>query len=105
MNFMENIAEVLNNINTIIPLKEVYLFGSYAYGKPDKDSDIDLYLIVDNLTERHFDIMLKIRKSIDSIITKPIDILLNTSLNFNLRSTHKSTLEYKILQEGKKIYG
>jgi predicted nucleotidyltransferase len=35
--------DVLTNIiaNTV-PVEEIYLFGSYAYGTPHKDSDLDL---------------------------------------------------------------
>jgi predicted nucleotidyltransferase len=27
-----------------VPVEQIYLFGSYAYGTPPKDSDLDLYL-------------------------------------------------------------
>jgi uncharacterized protein len=27
-------------------VKEIYLFGSYAYGKPDSDSNSDIYVII-----------------------------------------------------------
>jgi len=29
-------------------IKKIYLFGSYAYGRPTKDSDIDLCVIIKN---------------------------------------------------------
>ncbi|GHT72920.1 hypothetical protein FACS1894124_0400 [Spirochaetia bacterium] len=28
-----------------VPVEQIYLFGSYAYGTPHKDSDYDLYII------------------------------------------------------------
>ena len=31
----------------LIPVKEVYLYGSYAYGTPDEWSDIDIAVITD----------------------------------------------------------
>jgi hypothetical protein len=33
-------------------LREVVLFGSYARGEADEDSDVDVLVVVDDLTER-----------------------------------------------------
>ena len=30
-------------------LKKVYLFGSYAYGEPNEESDIDIFVIIDDI--------------------------------------------------------
>jgi predicted nucleotidyltransferase len=32
-------------VNTL-PVDQIFLFGSYAYGKPHKDSDLDLYVVL-----------------------------------------------------------
>ena len=39
-------------IELLMPLKpdKIILFGSYAYGTPNEDSDIDLFLVKDDLT-------------------------------------------------------
>ncbi len=37
-------SEIIENLRAIDPVK-VILFGSYAYGTPDQDSDIDLYIV------------------------------------------------------------
>jgi predicted nucleotidyltransferase len=29
-----------------VPVEEIYLFGSYAYGTPHKDSDFDIYVVL-----------------------------------------------------------
>ena len=36
--------EIIENLRAIDPEK-VILFGSYAYGSPNQDSDIDLYIV------------------------------------------------------------
>jgi len=33
-------------------LKKVYLFGSYAYGKPNGKSNIDICVVIDDCVER-----------------------------------------------------
>ena len=40
------------------PLK-IILFGSYAYGKPDKDSDLGLLVVVNKLDTRRRDLRIK----------------------------------------------
>ena len=45
-----------------IPVEQIYLFGSYAYGKPHKDSDLDLYVVLkDDVQMRDLDAGLQIR--------------------------------------------
>ena len=34
-------------VQKLNPLK-IYLFGSYAYGNPESDSDYDFYIVVDD---------------------------------------------------------
>ena len=36
--------EIIENLRVIDPVR-VILFGSYTYGTPDQDSDIDLYVV------------------------------------------------------------
>ena len=40
--------EIIEKLKLLNPDK-IILFGSYAYGKPNEDSDIDLFLLKDNL--------------------------------------------------------
>ena len=44
---VEIIKGFVKRLKQEIPLKEVILFGSYAYGKPKEYSDIDLAVISD----------------------------------------------------------
>lgn len=50
---MINIEEIKPRIiEALMPLKpdKIILFGSYAYGTPNENSDIDLFLLKDDLT-------------------------------------------------------
>ena len=45
---MKNIERIkLQIVEALMPLKldKIILFGSYAYGTPNEDSDIDLFLL------------------------------------------------------------
>lgn len=41
------ISEVVEKIKTEYQPEKIILYGSYAYGKPTRDSDIDLFIIKD----------------------------------------------------------
>lgn len=56
--------EIIDNLRTIDPVK-VILFGSYAYGTPDQDSDIDLYIVTkEKFTPETFEENLQIKKKV-----------------------------------------
>lgn len=59
-------------IEALIPLKpdKIILFGSYAYGTPNEDSDIDLFIFKDNSTNQIRDYKLNLRKEIRPLISK-----------------------------------
>jgi predicted nucleotidyltransferase len=40
-----------------MPIKAVYLYGSYAKGTANKDSDIDVALVVDHFEGNFFDVI------------------------------------------------
>ena len=37
---------IKENVLKTVPAEAIYLFGSYAYGTPEKDSDLDIYVVV-----------------------------------------------------------
>ena len=91
-------------INTV-PVEQIYLFGSYANGKPCKDSDLDLYVVLkDNIQMRLIDAVTKIRLAIGRKKTMPVDILANTYTRYHERAKGP-TIERTISREGVKIYG
>ena len=92
-------------------LNKIILFGSYAYGKPHEDSDIDLYVVTnDNYVPQNFqekmDLRLKISravKDLQKII--PIDIITHTKTMHKKFVEINSSFSQEILQNGVKIYG
>jgi predicted nucleotidyltransferase len=64
---MVNIEKIKDEIvDALKPLKpnKIILFGSYAYGKPNEDSHIDLFLLKDDLTldkVREYEVEAKMR--------------------------------------------
>jgi len=95
-------------IKALMPLKpdKIILFGSYAYGTPNEDSDIDLFLIKDDLTiddSRNY--QREARKSIREFIYKykvGFDILSAPTKYINDREDYFYKID--ILQNGKVWY-
>lgn len=99
--------EVINLTNKIIEVtsaQKIYLFGSFAYGEPGNDSDIDLCIVTNDNHIRKRDLVKSIRKSIAKVATVPVDILVYDEEEFSKRAKLCSTIEYKIVNEGVSIY-
>ena len=71
---------IINNIPESI-LKKIYLFGSYAYGNPTKNSDIDLYVIIDNNYD-NIEVGLKIKKIFRDNHIYPCDLIIKKEQEF-----------------------
>ena len=81
----------------------IYLFGSYAWGEPNSESDIDLLIVVNDDTSSEEKKGLKGQYALaDLMIAK--DLLVTTNREFNQRAEHPSTLYHKIKNEAIKIY-
>jgi len=94
-------------LNSVEPetIKKIYLFGSYAYGKPAKKSDIDICIIIKNsLIKSRADINLKIALNLFDNKIIPADVLVYTEKQFN-SFTNPNGIENTILTKGKLLYG
>ncbi len=98
--------EVLKNTLTKkFGAKQIILFGSYAYGKPDNESDIDLCVITDLKKRRKIEVIREIRRELIDLISNPLDILVYNEEEFNERAGLKSTFEYMIAKDGIRLHG
>lgn len=89
-------------VKTYNPLK-IYLFGSYAWGHPDEESDIDLLIIVEKSQEKSYK---RAIAGFDALFGLGIskDLLVLTKDEFEERAHQKSTLIHKIKEEGRVLY-
>ena len=88
-----------------IPVEQIYLFGSHAYGNPQKDSDLDLYVVLkDDVQMRDLDAGLQIRFAIARNQNMAVDIVVKKKKDFISR-LDDFTLERKVTRDGIRIYG
>ena len=84
--------------------QKVILFGSYAYGTPDRDSDIDL-LIVKDTPERFFDRLTTVRKVVAGTHNGvPIDLLVLTPKEVEAKLQAGDQFIGEILEKGRVVY-
>ncbi|WP_234124070.1 nucleotidyltransferase domain-containing protein [Clostridium hydrogenum] len=96
---------LIKEIYNVFDISSIYLFGSYAYGNPNEDSDLDICIITDDKSKRKVEIMKIVRKAMAKVQSMPVDLLVYYSDEFNERAKSDCTLEGKIFHEGVKIYG
>lgn len=82
---------------------EIYLFGSYAWGTPNNESDLDLAVIIENYYKDRHQIMVDGHAALVDIDI-PKDILVYSKEEFDLFSNDITRFCYKIKHDGKKIY-
>ena len=87
-----------------VPAEAIYLFGSYAYGTQNEDSDLDIYVVVPDNTADLIECKANIRMSLWGKKTKSMDLLMGRSSVFNRRA-QGPTLERAIARDGVRLYG
>jgi len=101
----QELDELTRVISNTVPVEEIYLFGSYAYGTPNKDSDLDFFIVFkDDMQIRILDAIRSIYNAVDPVRKKPIDFLGLKQDRFLYKKKY-ATLERKIAREGIKLYG
>jgi len=100
--------EIVERLKPLNPDK-IILFGSYAYGTPNVDSDIDLLLIKNDLAkDKVRDEMLQAQKLLWDLIKKyhiGFDVFADSFHRIKYRIEYvKDQFYSKILNEGKVIY-
>ena len=90
-------------ISELSPLK-IFLFGSYADGSAREDSDFDFYIIVKDDTENLVDLTADAYRSIRSVRSRAVDIIIGTESRFESRKNHAG-IENEVMNKGVLLYG
>ena len=98
--------EIVERLKPLNPDK-VILFGSYAYGTPNEDSDIDLYVVTkDEFMPQSWkeknSIYLKVSRLIRDMRSKyAIDLIVHTKAMSNKFKSINSSFSEELLTRGK----
>jgi len=98
----EALREIVRRLVEAFNPERVILFGSYAYGEPSPDSDVDLLVIMESdlsPTERYI--------AVSKVLTPrlfPMDILVRTPQEIDRRLRMGDFFIKEILERGKALY-
>lgn len=99
------IAKLVERIIKGYKPKKVILFGSYAYGEPSEDSDIDL-LIIKNTDKRPIDRWIEVKRLLrDNKRMLPVSPLVYTEKEIEERIAIRDFFVQEIFEKGELLYG
>ena len=84
--------------------EKIILFGSHAWGEPSEDSDVDLFVIVSESNERPIHRSQRAHQCLSGLgVSK--DVLVKTRAEAERYRHVRASMEYKVFNEGKVLYG
>ena len=99
----EKIQKIIEQIKIQFHPQKIIIFGSYAWGTPTEDSDLDLFLIMESNLRR--DQRSRQVQKIFSDRTFPLDILIYTQYEVEQSLKRGDFFIKEILSEGKVFHG
>jgi uncharacterized protein len=97
----EEIRQLSERIVREFHPERIILFGSYAYGTPTNDSDVDILVILPfdgKPIHKALEIVKKIKPSI------PLDLLVRTPEEIKKRIANNDVFMSEIIMKGRKLY-
>jgi predicted nucleotidyltransferase len=89
-------------VKTYHPLA-IYLFGSYAWGSPTDDSDLDLLIVIEHTEQNEYQRAVAGHHALWGLEI-PKDLLVYTKTEFEKESKDVTTLCHKVTTDGIKMY-
>ena len=99
---MRDIKAAAREIARRFAPERVLLFGSYAYGKPTKDSDVDFLILMKGKGRRVHDKALRISLAIN--FGFPVDLVVRSPEEFERRIEMGDYFLREIQEKGKVLY-
>jgi predicted nucleotidyltransferase len=98
------LQEVIDTLQTGYEPDEVILFGSYAYGRPHNDSDLDLFIVKDS-ADRPLDRRVKVRELLQRVNGRmPLTLYVLTPVELRQRLAMGDQFLQEIVGKGRVLY-
>jgi uncharacterized protein len=98
------ISEATRRLVAEFAPEQIWLFGSYAWGEPTEDSDLDLLVIVSQSSDDSIRRAQNAHRAL-SKLALPKDVVVKTRDEVERVKDLAPTLTHKILSEGRLVYG
>lgn len=98
------IRDISQRVIAALTPERVVLFGSYAWGTPDADSDLDLYVVVPDQPEPTHRLARRAYRTLHGV-GMPVDVVVGTRGESERNAGIVSTLDHEVLTRGLVLYG
>ena len=95
------IQQYCDAIATAFKPRKIILFGSYAYGTPDEDSDVDVMVVMPKKRFRR-DLGFKMRMKVPASF--PVDVLVEPEDRLQARIQDRESFILDITEKGRVMY-
>jgi predicted nucleotidyltransferase len=95
--------EVIRRIIAALQPKAIYLYGSHAYGQPDRDSDVDLFIVVRDSSLPPHRRAIAVYQLLRGLFF-PAEVKVVTQAEFERRARWLSSIERVVKEKGKVLY-
>jgi uncharacterized protein len=99
---MRQIQRYCDAIAAAFKPTKIILFGSYAYGKPSQESDVDVMVVMPKGRKATLDTAVKIREAVPAEF--PVDVLVRGEREFDRRLRDRDMFTEQIHQKGRIMY-
>ncbi len=104
MSIQKQIEEIIKRVVSNIKPEKIILFGSYAYGTPTEDSDLDLLVVIKSSEQPRYRRAREIRKHLWGVTDIPKDILVYTQKEIDEWKEVEEAFITSITKRGKVLY-
>ena len=101
---VKEIEEMRDRLAEGLMPQRIYLFGSYANGTYNEDSDFDFYIVVNDDADNLADLTAKAYTAIGNDRQRSVDILVGRSTRFE-KMKLLPTVENEVYRKGVLLYG
>lgn len=98
------IQSVVNRIVEVCYPEKVILFGSYAYGNPSEDSDLDLLIVIKSSDKSRRQRNGEVRKHLWGMLSVPKDILVYTEAEIDAWKNVELAFITSVVKSGRVLY-
>lgn len=100
----EQLQEIVRRIVAGYAPDRIILFGSYAYGTPTEDSDVDLLVIKADDTADKLTRTLQVRRAARGRHNPALDVLVINAAELIRIKKNKFVVEHIALRDGRELY-
>lgn len=99
---MKDIKRYCDTIAATFKPQRIILFGSYAYGKPTADSDVDVLVVMPKSRRVRRETGIEIRMKVDADF--PVDVLVRGESEVERRVRERDMFMTQITTQGRVMY-